>query len=684
MQDCWSSAPVGTGPIDPLIHQSRLLGLEPSLVLGGGGNTSLKVVEPDFRGRPTDVLRIKGSGSELRTAKAADFPGVRMDDALATFAFEDMTDEEMVEYLGHCLMEPGARRPSIETLLHAFIPAASVAHTHADAILALANAVDAERLFGELYGGDVLLVPYRRPGFLLAKEVGVAVRARPNARGLVLLNHGLVTWGDSAEAAYRRHVELVTEVEDFLTRRGEGRRVFAAEPRHRLDEPTRRAAAARLGPLLRGALGRDKRVVLRHVATPELLDFVGSPRAREVSAAGAATPDHILATKVLPLWLDVDPAAGDDALARSVEQAVETYRRDYLAYVGRHRTDEPLLDANPRLVLVPGIGLFSAAPTARAADLAAAIYEHTVAIMAGAETVSRYRSLDEPEAFRAEYWPLELYKLTLAPPERELARRVALVTGAANGIGRAAALGLAAAGAHVVVTDRDEEGARQLADEIERSAERGAAVAARLDVTDEAEVESAFEAACLAYGGVDVVVSNAGVAHCAPLDQLALADWERSLAVNATGHFLVARAALRLLKRQRTGGALVFVATKNVVAPGRDFGAYSAAKAAEAQLARVAAIEGGPHGVRVNMVNPDAIFGDSRLWSPALREERARSYGIAPDQLEEHYRRRTLLDVNVTAADVAEAVVFLASGRAAKTTGAMLPVDGGVREAFPR
>jgi NAD(P)-dependent dehydrogenase (short-subunit alcohol dehydrogenase family) len=342
-----------------------------------------------------------------------------------------------------------------------------------------------------------------------------------------------------------------------------------------------------------------------------------------------------------------------------------------------------VLEAAPRVVLVPGIGMWTTGPTPRTAALARDIYLHTVGIMAGAESLGGYRSLPEAEGFRAEYWPLELYKLTLAPPDRELAGRVALVTGATGAIGREVALRLAAAGAQVVVTDLALSAAEALAGEIAAREGAGSALALPLDVTREDGVEAALERACLEFGGVDVVVSNAGVAHCAPIESLELADWERSLAVNATGHFLVARAALRLLRRQGTGGSLVFVATKNVTAPGKDFAAYSASKAAEAQLARVAAIEGGPLGVRVNMVNPDAVFSGSGLWAE-IGPERARAHGIAPETLGDFYRGRTLLNVEVRAEDVAEAVLFLASDRSSRTTGAMLPVDGGVREAFPR
>jgi rhamnulose-1-phosphate aldolase/alcohol dehydrogenase len=441
-----------------------------------------------------------------------------------------------------------------------------------------------------------------------------------------------------------------------------------------------------VAPRLRGRLGRGRRVILQFDDSPRVTEFVSSVEGPALSQVGPATPDHTIYTKRLPCFVDA-PRATDDVLAvwDAVDQAIDRFVADYTAYFEAYRfAGAELVDPLPRVVLVPGLGMFTAGRDRRTAGIVQDIYHHTIDVIGNASTFGRYVSLTARDAFDVEYWPLELYKLTLAPPERELARRIALVTGGASGIGRAVARRLAAEGAHVVVGDVDEAGAAKTADELARAAGAGRALGLRMDVTSEASVRAAFEETVLAYGGLDILVSNAGIAHSAPVERMALGDWERSFAVNATGHFLVAREAMRILIPQGLGGALVFVATKNVMSPGKDFAAYSAAKAAEAQLAKVLALEGAPHGIRSNIVNPDAVFQDSRLWSDEVRRERAAAQGIAVDQLEDFYRRRNLLGVRILPEDVAEAVLFLASDRSSKTTGCTLTVDGGVKDAFPR
>ena len=685
MRNRWSNDEAqGKTPIELLIYVSRLIGADSDLVLWGGGNTSLKLDEPDFRHRSTRVLRVKGSGSDLKVIGPQHFPGVRLEDVLTLFHREAMSDEEMVAYLEHTLTETASPRPSIETLLHAFIPAAVVLHSHADAICSLTNTDRGVETVAEALGGRVAIVPYRRPGFRLAQEVGQAGEAQSDLQGVVLMNHGLVTWAESAREAYEIHIDLVEKAEEYARRRRGGRRSFGDAVR-RLPAKEREHIAAELSPVLRGQASSDRRVVLRYDAGDDVLDFLASSDSRELSQIGPATPDHLLNTKRLPLFLDVDHGTDVGELTTKAEQAFADYRERYVEYVDRYNTaGYPLLDPNPRVILVPGLGMWTTGIDSRRALIAGEIYHHTIGVMGAAQAAGRYQSLSEQDAFEAEYWPLELYKLSLLPPEQELARRVALVTGAGGGIGRAIAERLAAAGAHVVVTDIDNGAADHVAEEIVAARGAGRAIGLILDVTNEDSVRDAFERAVLTFGGLDVLVSNAGIALPSSIHEMALHDWQRSFDVNATGHFLVSREAVKVMRRQGLGGSIIYVATKNVPAPGKDFGAYSAAKAAQTQLARVLAIENGDAGIRVNVLHPDAVFRGTNLWSQELRAQRARAHGISVDQIEDFYRQRNLLGVSVLPEDVAEAALFFASDRPSRTTGATLAVDGGVREAFPR
>jgi rhamnulose-1-phosphate aldolase/alcohol dehydrogenase len=686
MRSRWNDAEAAAlSGVDLLVYASRLVGAETSLVVWGGGNTSVKVTERDHRGREIPVLRVKGSGSDLKSIQRKDFPGVRMDDIRALLDRQDMGDEEMVAYLAHALQEPGGVRPSIETLLHGFVDAYAVVHTHADALVSLTNNDRAADVLAGVYGKDVIALDYRRPGFKISREVADAITAHPQARALLLSKHGTITWGRTVREAYEGTIELITRAEEAIAERRRGRRVFGGPRVAPLPPEARRVAALDLLPRLRGTLSRERRVVVAFDDTPAVTEFVGSVEAPSVSQIGPATPDHTIYTKRLPCFVPLDDASDPAVTWAAVERAVETFVRDYTAYVDAHRgPGVELLDPRPRVVLVPGLGLFTAGRDARTAGIVGDIAHHTIDVIGNATAFGRYVSLSAKDAFDVEYWPLELYKLTLAPPERELARRIVLVTGGGSGIGRAVAHRLAAEGAHVAIGDVDADSARRVADEVTKAVGGGRALGLGMDVTSEASVRAAFEATVLAWGGLDILVSNAGIAHSSPVDRMALADWERSFAVNSTGHFLVAREAMRVLIRQGIGGALVFVATKNVMSPGKDFSAYSAAKAAEAQLAKVLALEGAPHGIRSNIVNPDAIFQDSKLWSEEVRRERAAAQGIAVEQLEDFYRKRNLLGARILPEDVAQAVLFLGSDRSAKTTGCTLTVDGGVKDAFPR
>ena len=686
MNSRWSDAEAqGKNELDLLVYASRLIGAETTLVVWGGGNTSVKRDERDHRNRPTRVLRVKGSGSDLKSIQTKDFPGVRMDDVLALLERADMGDQEMVDYLAHALQEPASPRPSIETLLHGFLPANAVIHTHADAVVSLTNNDRSRDVLREVYGEDVIPLAYRRPGFLISREVARTFEAHPKARALLLEKHGTICWGATVKEAYLATVELITRAEEAIAHRGRGRARFGGVALASPPAEERRRVALAVAPHLRGLVGRDRRQVLFFDDAPDVLEFAASREAAALCRIGPATPDHTIFTKRLPCFAPVENPADPEAVRAAVTAAVERFVADYTAYFEAHNTaGARLTDPFPRIVVVGGLGLFATGKDRRTAGIVNDIYHHTISVLGAATSFGGYVSLTARDAFDVEYWPLELYKLSLAPPEKELARRIALVTGGASGIGRAAAQRLAAEGAHVVVADLDAAGARKAAEEIVGAQGSGRAVGLGMDVTSEASVRAAFETAVLTYGGVDVVVSNAGTAHSSPVDRMELADWERSFAVNSTGHFLVAREGMRVLKAQGLGGAFVFVATKNVMSPGKDFSAYSASKAAEAQLAKVLALEGGPHGIRSNIVNPDAVFRDSKLWSEDVRRERARAQGISVDDLEDFYRKRNILARPILPEDVAEAVLFLASDRSAKTTGCTITVDGGVKDAFPR
>ncbi|MBV8543315.1 MAG: bifunctional rhamnulose-1-phosphate aldolase/short-chain dehydrogenase [Acidobacteria bacterium] len=668
MKNRWAETP--DNEIDQLVYQSRLVGAEESLVLWGGGNNSVKAHSTDLLGAPIPVMYIKSSGSDMKTIVPKEFPAVRLDYIEPLRSRDgEMSDQEMVDYLARCVVDPSSRRPSIETLLHAFLPARAVLHTHADAILALTNTRGRETTVRECFGDSVITVPYLRPGFRLSRDVADAFASKPDAEGLVLMNHGLITWGDTAREAYEKHVELVSRAEEYLSRGSRESGVGATTP------DTRHPTPELLAPAIRGALGAKRSVILEFDGSEDVLRFLARDDAKRITQIGPATPDHLLYTKRYPLFLE----AGDD-----VSKALNDYVERYTAHYKNYPSEFAMLDPHPRVVLVPGAGMWTAGKDARAARIVRDIYRHTMRIIESAQGAGGYETLNDEDAFHAEYWPLELYKLTLLPKEKELAGKVAIVTGAASGIGRACAERFAEEGAHVVVTDVDIALAEEVAKSIVAKHGLRRAIALRLDVSGEDDVERAYAETIAAYGGVDIIVSNAGISSFGSLDVLPAADWDRAFAVNARGHFLVARAALRVMKQQKTGGSIVFNASKNVTAPGKEFGAYSVSKAAEAQLCRIVALEGGEFGIRANMLNPDAIFGGSRFWSDEMRSMRATAYGISSENLPDFYRNRTLLKTEVTADDVAEAALFLAGPRSSKTTGAMVPVDGGVKEAFPR
>ncbi|WP_258525404.1 bifunctional aldolase/short-chain dehydrogenase [Paenibacillus sp. YN15] len=672
--------------LDELVYRSNLLGSDRSVANWGGGNTSMKTVVEDFRGRPVNVMWVKGSGSDLATMKAGHFTGLRLDDIAPLFEREDMSDEDMVAYLANCMIDSKHPRASIETLLHAFLPFQHVDHTHPDAIIGLCCADNGKELAREIYGDRFVWVPYIRPGFRLSRMIAQGVRDNPKAELVLMEKHGLVTWGDTSEESYRKTLAIIGEAEAYIEARVKEETLFGGLKTEALPPERRREIAAAVMPAIRGAVSDGKRMILTFDDGEDVLRFAGSRDAAKLSQVGAACPDHLVHTKMKPLLVDWDPASGDAAaLKETLKAGISQYKEEYKAYFERNKNEgDKMFEPAPRVILIPGVGMINTGKSQTNSQVSGALYHRAIAVMRGATTLGQFVSLSENESYNVEYWPLELYKLTLAPPEAEFSRQVVLVTGGAGGIGSATCRRLVKEGAHVVLADLNLEGAEKVAQELNGQYGPGRAFAVKLDVTKEDQVAEAFRAAALQYGGVDVAVNNAGLATSSPFAETTLDEWNLNMNVLSTGYFLVAREAFKVMKEQGTGGSMVFVASKNSVYAGKNASAYSTAKAAEAHLARCIAAEGGEFGIRVNTVLPDAILQGSAIWNSRWREERAAAYGIAPDQLEEYYKKRTTLLVNIYPDDIAESIAFLASSRSAKTTGCMITVDGGVPAAFTR
>ncbi len=686
MKNLWNEKKAkGLNELDLLIYRSNILGEDPSVTNWAGGNTSAKILEKDFRGRPITVLRVKGSGTDLRTITRQGFPGVDLEPVLDLRTRKAMTDEEMVEYLAHCLVDLNAKRPSIDALIHAFIDYPHIDHMHPDAIIALCTSRDGKSLMRKIYGDAAVWIPWLRPGFELAKQCGECVNGNPKIKAVLLGKHGLITWGATAKESYENTIAVIGDAQDFLFREMKGVKVFGGQKISAVPAPDREGFAEGYLPIIRGAVSARKRVVLSFDDTPDVLEFVNSRKVRDLALKGAACPDHLVSTKLYPLVADGFDRSRPDRFSGLFAEALTRYVERYERYFKAHRkAGDVMYDPFPRIILIPGVGMVATGKDKAAADITRDIYHRTISVIRAASTVSSYVSMTPAEAFSVEYWPLEIYKMSLAPPEKSLARRVALITGGGSGIGREIARMFASEGAHVVVADINEAGAREVAAAIEQSAGKGRSMACKVDVTSEADMINAFTAAVRVYGGVDIVVANAGISSANPIEETTVDQWERQMDILGKGYFLTAREGFKVLARQGLGGSIIFIASKNALASGKNATAYSAAKAAELHLARCLADEGGKHKIRVNTVCPDAVLQGSSIWSGSWRKERAQAYGISPDQLEEFYRKRTILGESIYPSDIAEAVLFFASDRSAKTTGGVLTVDGGVSAAYVR
>ncbi len=670
------------------VYTSRLIGEEPDLVLHGGGNTSVKSRARDLFGEEIEVLHVKGSGRDLASIDPDGLPALRLSELLRLRQLDSLDDETMAAELRRSLLEPArAPSPSLELLLHAFLPHRFIDHSHADSILALSNQPDGEERVRSLYAGRVGWVPYVMPGFALAKAAAEAHERSPDVEGLVLSKHGLVTFGDAARASYERHIELVDRAEQLIQEQVEGRRPLDARPVIAMR------SAAELAPMVRGALAAPtgdpdrpwKRWILEHRSSDEILHFAAADLAGALCAAPPITPDHAIRTKGPYLFVGNPPYADDASLHAVLRQEVELYRHAYREYFDRNakrkQADCAALDGTPRVVVLPGVGLFAVGETRSDARIAADIAEHTVRTQIRASMIGHYEGISEAELFDMEYWPLERAKLG-SREAAPLAGQVALVTGGGGAIAEGIARRLLEAGAHLALADVDGDRLDAVLERLD--SDRCEALEA--DVTEEVDIRNAFEETAARFGGVDLVVANAGIAAAGSLEEIDPDALRHAIDVNAVGVFHTLAEALRQFRRQDTGGNIVVLSSKNVFAPGKDFGAYSASKAAAHQLGRIAALEAAELGVRVNMINADAIFGDpsnrSGLWDK-VGPERARARGIDPSELETFYRGRNLLRSRVTADHVGNAVVFFAS-QATPTTGASLPVDGGLPDAFPR
>ncbi|HET9863224.1 MAG TPA: bifunctional rhamnulose-1-phosphate aldolase/short-chain dehydrogenase, partial [Steroidobacteraceae bacterium] len=697
----------GLSPAELLLYRSNLLGSDQRITNFGGGNTSAKITEKDpLTGEPVEVLWVKGSGGDLGTMKLDGFATLYMSKFRGLEKFyrpkesgpKDSdaapdNDAVMVPLYAHCAFNMNPRAASIDTPLHGLIDRAHVDHMHPDALIAIAASADSKQLTEEIFGGEIGWLPWIRPGYELGLALRELTRKNPKLRGAVLEAHGLFTWADSSKACYENTLDVINRATQWLAEHSRGKRPFGALVAPPLTTEQRREIAAGIMPAIRGivssaAAGATPTYKVGHFDDSDVvLDFVGGEQLAALAALGTSCPDHFLRTKIWPLVLPFDPARDQlEDLAARVKPAIEAYRERYAAYYERcKRPDSPKMrDANPVVYLVPGVGMITFAANKATARIAGEFYVNAINVMRGAASVSTYRGLPEQEAFDIEYWLLEEAKLQRMPKPKALAGRVALITGGAGGIGLATARRLMDDGACVVLCDIDREALAEAHEEL--SGKYGADVVASswVDVTREDAVLTGFRDSAWKFGGVDICISNAGIASASPVDQTSLATWQKNMDILATGYFLVARQAFQLFKVQGVGGSIVFIGSKNALAASPGAAAYCTAKAAELHLARCLALEGAPLGIRVNVVNPDAVLRGSRIWQGEWAQQRAAQYKKSVDELEDVYRERSLLKRSVFPEDVAEAVAFFAGERSAKSTGNIINVDAGNAQAFTR
>lgn len=673
--------------VTELIARSNRLGADRRNTNYGGGNTSAKgsLMDPTS-GDPVDVMWVKGSGGDLGTLTAEGLSTLRLDRVrtLKNVYRGVEHEDEMHQLLDHCIFGHGGAAPSIDTSMHGLIAADHVDHLHPDSVIAIAAAADGEALTEECFHGELAWVPWRRPGFELALEIERIREEKPDLRGVVMGGHGLTTWGATSDECEQTSLEMIQRAASFIESRGSSEPLGALRKGYEpLDPEERRAQAAELAPFIRGLASTDQQVVGRWFCEDIVLDFIGREAATRVVPLGTSCPDHFIRTKVRPLLLDVPSRAAIEDKRRRLAELHEEYRDEYRAYYERYADDQtpPMRGADPAIVLVPGVGMFSFGVDSQTARVAGEFYINAINVIRGAEAISTYDPVPESEKFRVEYWMLEEMKLRRRPAPKPLTGRVALVTGAGSGIGRAIALRLRAEGAVVAIVDVDKAGADAVASEIGNN---DVAMAVEADVTSESAVSSAVMDVVRHFGGVDIVVNNAGLSLSKSLLETTEQDWDLQYDVMAKGSFLVTKHAAKAMIDQGTGGDIVYIVSKNAIVAGPNNLAYGSAKASQAHQVRLVAAELGSHGIRANGVNPDGVVQGSGIFAGGWGAERAKVYGVPEEQLGEYYAGRTLLKREVLPDHVADAVFALVGGDLAQTTGLIVPVDSGVVPAFMR